>query len=76
MLRDKDNNNRKAVAEMRQKFFINLATTLLLMVGMIPLAMCFGFAVSDTAAYVHGLFVVGIFGLLGGILSYLAACLL
>lgn len=75
MLRDKDNNNRKALVEMRQKFFFNLATVLLLMVGMIPLAMCFGFAVADTAAYVHRLFVLGIFGLLGGLVSFVLACL-
>ena len=42
----------------------------LTMVGMIPIALCFGFLVEDTAAFVHNMFVLGIYGLLVGLVTF------
>lgn len=42
-------------------------------VALIPIALCFGIVAKDQERFVHNLFCVGIYGLLIGILSLVAA---
>jgi predicted branched-subunit amino acid permease len=53
----------------RNKIFSTIAQVLLIVVGMVPIALCFGFLAEDPQRYVHNLFVVGIYGLLFGLVS-------
>ena len=57
----------------KNKIFSAIAQVSLMVVGMIPIALCFGFLAEDPQRYVHNLFVVGIYGLLIGLVSFVIA---
>lgn len=59
----------------KNKIFSAIAQVSLMVVGMVPIALCFGFLAEDPQRYVHNLFVVGIYGLLIGLVSFVMAVL-
>lgn len=57
----------------KNKTFYVITQVSLMVVGMTPIALCFGFLADDPQRYVHNLFVVGIYGLLIGLVSFVIA---
>ena len=57
----------------KNRIFSAIAQVSLMVVGMAPLALCFGFLVENSERFVHNVFVVGIYGLLIGLVSFVLA---
>lgn len=56
-----------------KKFFLSISQLSATIVGLIPIALCFGFMVEQPEVFVHNLFSIGIYGLLTFIVSFVLA---
>lgn len=59
----------------KSRIFSAIAQVSLMVVGMVPIALCFGSLAEDPQRYVHNLFVVLIYGLLIGLVSLVMSLL-
>ena len=54
----------------KKKIFYAITQVSLMVVGMTPIALCLGFLADNPERFVHNVFVVGIYGLLIGLVSF------
>lgn len=57
----------------KNRIFSAIANVSLMVAGMVPIALCFGFMAEDPQRYVHNLFAVGIYCFLVGIVSFVVS---